>query len=116
MVIVSVELPPIGTAAGVNDLATVGLPRTTSCAAAGAPLPAEPVRTPVVFVYAPATLLVTLTVIVQVPPPAGIVPAVIATELPAGPAGAVTMPPHVLPSPGTAVLNTFAGYVSLIAA
>ena len=112
-VIVSVEVPPAGTFAGVNDFATVGGLRlvTVSWAVAGEPLggPFDEVTAlaAMVLSYIPGVMLVTSTVTVQ-EPMAGTVPPLSETNVPPFPA--VTVPPaHVVAPFAGVALTRLAG-------
>ena len=93
--IVSVELAPGATLAGVNAFTTVGAWSTFNVAVAAVAVPAFVVVTgPVELMYAPALALVTFTVTVQ-EPFAGTVPEASASVVPL--LAAVSVPaPHVV--------------------
>lgn len=85
--------------------------KTVSVSVSASPVPALlDVTGPVLLTYAPVTVPVTGTTMVQVAPAASVTPE-IANELP--PLLIVTVPPQVLDEGVPALLIIFAGYVSV---
>ncbi|MBK7660961.1 MAG: hypothetical protein IPJ28_18445 [Betaproteobacteria bacterium] len=104
----SVALALGATAVGLKLLATVTLEKSVAEAAAVFTMPCALPRAAIgiVLVYAPVAVMVTLAVIVQLPPAGMLAPARL-NPVPAG--AALTVPPQVLAPLGAAVLTRPAG-------